>query len=286
MFREAGFPENVFRTLLISASKVESVIGNPHVKAVTLTGSEPAGMQVASIAGRELKKSVMELGGSDPFIVLEDADLDTCVSASVKARMINQGQSCIAAKRFIVVQELVDQFEKMQTEMMRSLKMGDPLLEETQVGPLARMDLLEELDVQVRESLRLGARLLCGGKKADIPGAYYFPTVLTNVKKGMPAYEQETFGPVSAIIPVRDADEAVAVANDSSFGLGGSLWSSDVKKAEEIARRIETGAVFVNGMTKSDPRLPFGGVKRSGYGRELSHYGIKEFVNIKTIWIA
>jgi succinate-semialdehyde dehydrogenase/glutarate-semialdehyde dehydrogenase len=286
MFREAGFPENVFRTLLISASKVESVIINPHIKAVTLTGSEPAGMQVASIAGRELKKSVMELGGSDPFIVLEDADLDSCVSASVKARMINQGQSCIAAKRFIVVQELIAQFEKMQTEMMRSLKMGDPLLEETQVGPLARTDLLEELDVQVRESLRLGAKLLCGGKKADLPGAYYLPTILTNVKKGMPAYEQETFGPVSAIIPVRDADEAVAVANDSAFGLGGSLWSRDAEKAEGIARRIETGAVFVNGMTKSDPRLPFGGVKRSGYGRELSHYGIKEFVNIKTIWIA
>ncbi len=286
VFREAGFPQNIFRTLLIPAAQVEDVIKNVNIKAVTLTGSESAGSQVASIAGRELKKTLLELGGSDPYIVLDDADIEACVNTSVKARMINVGQSCIAAKRFIVVAPLVEKFEKEQTRIMKALKIGDPLLEDTQVGSMARMDLLEELDDQVQRSIKSGARLLCGGKKADRKGAFYLPTVLTDVKKGMAAYEQETFGPVSAIIPVKDADEAVAVANDSEFGLGGSVWSRDIEKAESVARRIESGAVFINGMTKSDPRLPFGGVKRSGYGRELSHYGIKEFVNVKTIWIA
>jgi succinate-semialdehyde dehydrogenase/glutarate-semialdehyde dehydrogenase len=286
VFREAGFPENAFRTLLISSSKVESVIKNPLVKAVTLTGSEPAGMQVASTAGHELKKTVLELGGSDPYIVLEDADIPACVKTSVTARMINAGQSCIAAKRFIVVESRLKEFEQQQVAIMKSLKMGDTLSEETQVGAMARMDLLEDLDKQVQDSIKMGAKLLCGGKKADGPGAFYLPTVLTNVKKGMPAYEQETFGPVSAIISVKDEEEAINVANDSEFGLGGSVWTKDVGRGEQVARRIESGAVFVNGMTKSDPRLPFGGVKRSGYGRELSHYGIKEFVDIKTIWIA
>ena len=286
VFHEAGFPNNIFRTLLVSARKVENIIKNPLVKAVTLTGSEPAGMQVASTAGRELKKTVLELGGSDPFIVLKDADIPACVLTSAQARMLNVGQSCIAAKRFIVVESRVKEFEEQQTAIMTQLKVGDPLDESTKVGPMARLDLLEELDEQVQKSIKLGARLLCGGKKADGPGAFYLPTVLADVKKGMPAYDEETFGPVSAIIPVKDAEEAVRVANDSEFGLGGSVWSRDIKKAEEVARRIETGAMFVNGMTKSDPRLPFGGVKKSGYGRELSHYGIKEFVNIKTIWIA
>jgi succinate-semialdehyde dehydrogenase/glutarate-semialdehyde dehydrogenase len=286
VFREAGFPENLFRTLLISSRLVEGVIKDDRIKAATLTGSEPAGMSVASIAGRELKKTVLELGGSDPYIVLEDADLPACVATSVRARMINAGQSCIAAKRFIVVEPLVKQFEEQQTAIMQSLKVGDPMSEDTQVGAMARMDLLEELDAQVRKSIKMGAKLLCGGKKADRPGVFYLPTVLTNVKKGMPVYSEETFGPVSAIIPVKGTEEAIAVANDSSFGLGGSIWSRDLKIAEAVARRIESGAIFVNGMTKSDPRLPFGGVKRSGYGRELSHYGIKEFVNIKTIWIA
>ncbi|MFH1372939.1 MAG: NAD-dependent succinate-semialdehyde dehydrogenase [bacterium] len=286
IFREAGFPPHLFKALLISAGQVENVITNPLIKAVTLTGSEPAGMQVAATAGRELKKTVLELGGSDPFVVLEDADLPQCVATSATARMINQGQSCIAAKRFIVVEPLVEQFQKEQTRIMQSLRIGDPLDEATQVGPMAREDLMAELDEQVQQSIQLGARLLCGGKRADRPGAYYLPTVLADVKKGMPVYEQETFGPVSAIISVRDTEEAIAVANDSVFGLGGSVWSRDLKKAEEVARRIETGAVFINGMTKSDPRLPFGGIKRSGYGRELSHYGIREFVNIKSIWIA
>jgi succinate-semialdehyde dehydrogenase/glutarate-semialdehyde dehydrogenase len=286
VFREAGFPPKVFRTLLIPASHVKDVITNRNVKAVTLTGSEPAGSQVASIAGHELKKTVLELGGSDPYVVLEDADIQACVETAVKARMINAGQSCIAAKRFIVVDPMVKAFEKQQVEIMRLLKIGDPLSEDTQLGPLARIDLLEELDGQVQQSIKSGARLLCGGKKADRAGAFYLPTVLTDVGKGMAVYEQETFGPVSAIIPVKDAEEAVAVANDSEFGLGGSVWSRDLEKAESVARRIESGAVFVNGMTKSDPRLPFGGVKKSGYGRELSHYGIKEFVNIKAIWVA
>lgn len=286
VFTRAGFPENIFRTLMIPSGIVDDVIKNKHIKAVTLTGSEPAGMAVASAAGREIKKTVLELGGSDPYIVLEDAELPSCVATSATARMINVGQSCIAAKRFIVVESLVKEFEEQQAALLKSLKVGDPLEEETQVGPLARMDLLEELDDQVQRSIKAGARLLCGGKKVDGSGAFYEPTVLTDVRKGMAVYEEETFGPVSAIIPVQDMEEAIEVANDSIFGLGGSVWSKDIKKAEEVARRVETGAMFVNGMTKSDPRLPFGGVKKSGYGRELSHFGIREFVNIKTIWIA
>jgi len=272
--------------LLISSGAVDKVIKDKHIKAVTLTGSEPAGIAVASTAGRELKKTVMELGGSDPYIVLEDAEFPACTNMSATARMINTGQSCIAAKRFIVVGPVLKKFEEQQTALLKSLKIGDPLLEDTQVGPMARMDLVEEIDEQVRKSIKMGARLLCGGKRPDMKGAYYLPTVLTDVRKGMPIYEQETFGPVAAIIPVKDTEEAIAVANDSDFGLGGAVWTKDLKKGEAVARRIETGAVFVNGMTKSDPRLPFGGIKRSGYGRELSHYGIKEFVNIKTIWVA
>jgi succinate-semialdehyde dehydrogenase/glutarate-semialdehyde dehydrogenase len=285
VFQEAGFPQNIFRTLLISSRMTKAVMKDNRIMAVTLTGSEAAGMAVASTAGQCLKKTVLELGGSDPFVVLEDADLSACVVTSVKARMINAGQSCIAAKRFIVVESLVRQFESKQTEIMLSMQVGDPLLEDTQVGPLARPDLVDELDAQVRKSIKLGARLLCGGRRKEGPGAFYLPTVLTDVRKGMPVFDQETFGPVSAIIPVADTEEAIATANDSPFGLGGSVWSQDLKKAERVARHIESGAVFVNSMTKSDPRLPFGGIKRSGFGRELSHYGIKEFVNIKTIWI-
>ncbi len=285
IFQKAGFPKNIFRTLLIGSRQVEKVIQNPNIKAVTLTGSEAAGMQVAATAGSQLKKTVLELGGSDPYIVLEDADLPTCAGTSVASRMINQGQSCIAAKRFIVVDSMVKEFERLQVAIMGRLKMGDPMLPDTKVGPMARMDLRDELDDQVQRSIKAGARLLCGGSKTDGPGAFYPPTVLADVHRGMAAYDEETFGPVSAIIPVKDADEAVAVANDSEFGLGGSVWSQDLKRAEAVARRIETGAVFVNGMSKSDPRLPFGGVKKSGYGRELSHYGIKEFVNLKSIWI-
>ncbi len=286
VFHKAGFPDNIFRTLMISSGLVEEVIVNDRIKAVTLTGSEPAGSSVASIAGRELKKTVLELGGSDPYIVLEDADIDSCIETSVKARMINAGQSCIAAKRFIVVKSQVKEFEKRQAELMSSMKVGDPMKEDTQVGPLARMDLLEELDAQVKRSVEAGARLLCGGEKVSGDGAFYKPTVLSDVTEGMAVYSEETFGPVSAIIPVDDEQEAVKVANDSEFGLGGSVWTKDVNRGERIARQVESGAVFVNGMTKSDPRLPFGGVKKSGYGRELSQFGIREFVNIKSIWIA
>ncbi len=286
IFKKAGFPEHVFCTLMISSAAVENVIRNPFIKAVTLTGSEPAGRSVASIAGNEIKKTVLELGGSDPFIVLDDVDMEDCINTAVRARMINTGQSCIAAKRFIVVKSRLKEFEERQIQLMQSLKIGDPLLPDTQVGPLARTDLVDELDSQVKKSIEMGAKLLCGGKRMKGPGAYYEPTIISDVKKGMPAYQEETFGPVMAIIPVKDEDEAVEVANDSEFGLGGSLWSQNIEKAQKLARKIQTGAVFINGMVKSDPRLPFGGIKKSGYGRELSNYGIKEFVNIKSIWIA
>lgn len=286
VFREAGFPEHLFSTLMIPASGVEQVIVNKHVRAVTLTGSEPAGRQVAAIAGRELKKTVLELGGSDPYIVLEDANIDTCVVAAAEARMINTGQSCIAAKRFIVAESLAAEFEEKQARIMAHMVVGDPLNDNTQVGPMARLDLRDELHAQVLATLEKGGRLVLGGKPISGPGAYYEPTVIADVKPGMSLYHEETFGPVSAIIPVKNAEEAVAVANDSDFGLGGSIWTRDVELGERLARRIESGAVFVNGMTVSDPRLPFGGVKRSGYGRELSYFGIREFVNIKSIWIA
>ncbi|MBT4033132.1 MAG: NAD-dependent succinate-semialdehyde dehydrogenase [Candidatus Marinimicrobia bacterium] len=286
IFIKAGFPVNLFRTLMISASQVESVIMNPHIRAVTLTGSEAAGMNVASIAGRALKKTVLELGGSDPYIVLDDADIDKCVETAVNARMINNGQSCIAAKRFIVVESRLEEFETKKTMIMSTLTPGDPLLQDTQVGPLAREDLRDELHNQVKTSLDAGARLLLGGKSISGPGYFYEPTVVSDVRPGMSLYHEETFGPVSAIIPVKDADEAIKVANDSKFGLGGSLWTNDLTQGEKLARQIESGAVFVNGMTISDPRLPFGGIKRSGYGRELSQFGIREFTNIKSIWIA
>ena len=286
VFREAGFPEDLFRTLMIPASGVEAVIRDPRVRAVTLTGSEAAGKQVASIAGSELKKTVLELGGSDPYIVLEDADIPACVTTATRARMINTGQSCIAAKRFIVVASRVAEFEAAQVQIMEGMKVGDPLDESNQVGPLARHDLRDELHDQVLRTLAAGGRLVTGGKLVQGPGAFYQPTVIADVNRGMPLYNEETFGPVSAIISVPDAETAIQVANDSEFGLGGSLWTRDVKRGEVLARQIESGAVFVNGMTASDPRLPFGGIKRSGYGRELSHYGIKEFMNIKTIWIA
>ncbi len=285
IFRDAGFPENIFRTLMIPSKDVEPVIAHPHIMAVTLTGSESAGIQVAGTAGKHIKKTVLELGGSDSFIVLEDADMDKAVQIAVTARMINQGQSCIAAKRFIVVESRVKEFEEKIKVALESLVIGDPLEIATNVGPMARKDLVDEIDAQVQESIRKGARLILGGKRPNRDGYYYLPTILTEVRKGFPVYDQETFGPVVAIIPVKDEEEAVIVANDSIFGLGGSVWTKDLKRGEAVARKINTGAVFVNGLTKSDPRLPFGGIKKSGYGRELSEYGIKEFVNIKTIWI-
>lgn len=285
IFRKAGFPANIFRTLMIPSSMVENVIANPLIAAATLTGSEAAGSQVASAAGKHIKKTVLELGGSDAFIVLDDADMDKTIKTAVTARMINQGQSCIAAKRFIVVESRLKEFEEKLVRAFKMLVPGDPTKPDTSVGPLARKDLVDDIDNQVMQSVMAGAKLLLGGSKADLPGNYYLPTILTKVSKGMPVYDQETFGPVVAIIPVKNEQEAVRIANDSSFGLGGSVWTEDLKRGEAVARKIQTGAVFVNGLVKSDPRMPFGGIKKSGYGRELSEFGIREFVNIKTIWV-
>ncbi|MFH1197494.1 MAG: NAD-dependent succinate-semialdehyde dehydrogenase [bacterium] len=285
VFRQAGFPEYVFKTLLIGSSLVDEVVNHPFVKAATLTGSEPAGRSVASACGKLLKKTVMELGGSDPFIILADANLDEAVKVAVKARLLNNGQSCIAAKRFIVIQEVFNQFEKMFVTEMEKTKIGDPMNIATELGPIARKDLRIELHEQVKASISAGAKLLLGGKMIEGDGYFYPPTILSGVKKGMPAYEQEIFGPVATVIKARDEEDALRIANDTDFGLGASLWTSDIEKAKQLASRIEAGAVFINGMVKSDPRLPFGGIKTSGYGRELSHYGIKEFVNIKTVWV-
>lgn len=286
IFREAGFPENVFRTLMIPSDRVETVIANRHIMAVTLTGSEAAGSNVATMAGKLIKKTVLELGGSDAFIVLDDADMKKTISGALAGRMVNMGQSCIAAKRFIVFDSRAGEFENQVKIAMAGLKMGDPVSPETEVGPLARKDLVDDIDRQVQKSIEMGAKLVMGGKRADRPGFYYLPTILSGVKKGMPVYGQETFGPVLAIIRVSSIREAIDVANDSDFGLGGSVWTNDLALGEAVARKVHTGAMFVNENTKSDPRLPFGGIKKSGYGRELSEYGIKEFVNIKTIWVS
>jgi succinate-semialdehyde dehydrogenase/glutarate-semialdehyde dehydrogenase len=286
VFREAGFPENVFRTLVIGSKLANHAIEHPKVRAVTLTGSTPAGRSVASKAGELLKKTVLELGGSDPYVILEDADLDLAVDACVTGRMINGGQSCIAAKRFIVPEKIRSDFETRFVEKMKAKKLGDPLQEDSDVGPQARSDLRDELHLQVTQSIEKGARCLVGGEVPDMPGAFYPPTVLTDVVKGMPAYDEELFGPVAAIIPVGDEDEAIRVANDSVFGLGAAVFTRDAARGEEIAaRQLQAGCCFVNAFVRSDPRLPFGGVKESGYGRELGDYGIKEFVNIKTVYV-
>lgn len=286
VFRMATFPENLFQTLLIGSSQVDSVIENPLVKGVTLTGSTSAGKAVSRKAGEVIKKTVLELGGSDPYLILEDADLDEAVTACVTSKLINSGQSCISAKRFVVVESLRHRFEKLFVEQMSAKKIGDPMEEDTVVGPLARYDLRDDLHQQVQDSIEKGAVCLLGGNLPKGTGAFYPPTVLTNVKKGMPAYDEELFGPVAAIISVKDEKEAIRVANDSIFGLGAAVFTRDIAKGERIAtHELEAGCCFVNDFVKSDPRLPFGGVKESGYGRELSHYGIKEFVNIKTVVI-
>lgn len=285
IFAEAGFPEDIFRSLLISSGLVEPLIGNPLIKAVTLTGSESAGRSVAASAGRNLKKTVMELGGSDPFIILEDADIFEAAQTAVKARMINTGQSCIAAKRFIVVEKVADYFIKLAHEQIKKLKSGNPMEEDTDIGPLARPDLADELVRQVNESVRLGAEQVHGFLKSRKMGNFIDPILLTNVKPGMPAFDEETFGPLMAVIIARDETHAIELANQSNFGLGASLWTKNPDKAKRLVPQIGAGAVFVNGLVKSDPRLPFGGIKNSGYGRELSHYGIKEFVNIKSVWM-
>ncbi len=287
IFREAGFPEGLFRTLLIGSDRVDGVIEHPLVRAATLTGSTPAGIAVATKAGSVLKKTVLELGGSDPYVILEDAELDAAASTCAIARLINSGQSCIAAKRFVVVESVREAFEERFVEAMRAAKVGDPMEEDTLVGPQARVDLRDELHDQVLRSIEAGARCLLGGELPAGPGAFYPSTVLTDVAPGMPAYDEELFGPVAAVIPVRDEAEAIRVANDSAFGLGAAVFTQDIEKGTRIAREsLEAGACFVNAFVRSDPRLPFGGVKESGYGRELSPFGILEFVNIKTVWVA
>jgi succinate-semialdehyde dehydrogenase/glutarate-semialdehyde dehydrogenase len=285
VFREAGVPDGVFQTLLIGSGAVDRIITDRRVAGVTLTGSEAAGAHVAATAGKALKKTVLELGGSDPFIVLADADIAAAATAACRARNQNNGQSCIAAKRFIVVEDVADDFEKRFVAAVGGLKVGDPMDRGNQVGPLARADLVDALERQVRESVEMGARVLVGGKRLNGAGNYYAPTALGGVKPQMPVFREETFGPVAALIRVRDAEEAIAVANDSDFGLGSSIWTADVERARSLAERVEAGMVFINGMVASDARLPFGGVKRSGYGRELSAIGIREFTNAQTVWI-
>lgn len=285
VFAESGFPEGVFTTLMITPDQVATAIEHQAVVAATLTGSEPAGVAIASKSGEQLKKVVLELGGSDPFIVLEDADLDTAVTNAVTGRMINNGQSCIAAKRFIVHESIAEAFETKFAEKMAALKMGDPLEDTTDLGPMARGKFVDELHDQVERSVKGGGKLLCGGQKPSGKGYYYPATVITNVEPGNAIFDEETFGPVAAVIRARSADHAVELANNSRFGLGSSIWTSDTTLAEHMAARIEAGCVFINSIVKSDPRLPFGGIKTSGYGRELADEGIKEFVNIKTVWV-
>jgi len=282
-FEQAGFPADVFRTLLIHSKQVQTVIEHPLVRAVTLTGSTPAGKAVAAQAGGVLKKTVLELGGSDAYVVLEDADVEGAAATCVNSRLINAGQSCVAAKRFIVVRPVLEAFTRRFVELMESKTVGDPLIEGTDVGPQARHDLRDALHKQVRSSIERGASLLLGGEIPPGEGAFYPPTVLTNVKPGMPAYDEELFGPVAAIIQAADETDAVRIANDSIFGLGAAVFTKDSSRGERVARRLDAGATFVNSLVASDPRLPFGGIKESGYGRELGAYGIKEFVNAKTV---
>ncbi|HUY96635.1 MAG TPA: NAD-dependent succinate-semialdehyde dehydrogenase [Verrucomicrobiae bacterium] len=285
LMHRAGVPPGVFTTLLITESQAEAVIADPRVRAVTLTGSDRAGSQVAAIAGAHLKKTVLELGGSDVFIVLDDADLERAVPMAVRARFQNAGQTCIAAKRFLVLDAVAERFEAGLRDAVAALRVGDPTDPATEIGPLARQDLRDNLDRQVRESVARGATVRCGGRPGDGPGYYYAPTVLGDVTPEMPVFREETFGPVAAVTRVADEEQAVRLANDSPYGLGGNIWTRDLERGVRLARRLETGGVFVNGMTHSDPRIPFGGVKRSGYGRELSQFGIHEMVNIQTIWL-
>jgi succinate-semialdehyde dehydrogenase/glutarate-semialdehyde dehydrogenase len=284
---DAGFPKEVFRTLLLPSARVEALIAAPEVRAVTLTGSTPAGRAVAARAGACLKKTVLELGGSDPYVILEDADLDRAAETCAAARLINGGQSCIAAKRFVVVSRVLEPFVGRLVERMQERRVGDPLDETTDIGPQARRDLRDDLHRQVETSLERGASLRLGGCVPDGPGAFYPPSVLVDVGPGMPAYEEELFGPVAAVIRARDEEDAIRIANDTAFGLGAAVFTKDVARGERIAREeLEAGACFVNAFVKSDPRLPFGGIKDSGYGRELGVFGIREFVNVKTVCVA
>jgi succinate-semialdehyde dehydrogenase/glutarate-semialdehyde dehydrogenase len=286
IFREAGFPEDIFRTLLLPSGRVESVIQNPVVQAVTLTGSVAAGKSVAASAGKVLKKTVLELGGSDPYIILEDADLKKAAESCAVSRLINSGQSCINAKRFIIVDEVYEKFKEYFILEMSNKKMGDPFFENTELGPLSSIGSRDELHKQVLASIESGAELITGGKIPDMIGAYYPATILSDLKAGMPAYEDELFGPVASMIRVKDENEAIQVANSTVFGLGAAVFTVDKKRGERIAKEeINAGCCFVNEYVRSDPRLPFGGVKESGYGRELSYFGIREFMNIKSVYI-
>jgi succinate-semialdehyde dehydrogenase/glutarate-semialdehyde dehydrogenase len=286
IFCRAGFDEGVFQTLLIEPEQVEKVIVDPRVKAVTLTGSEKAGSTVASTAAREIKKSVLELGGSDAFIVMPSADFERALSTAVKARTINTGQSCIAAKRFVIADKIYDEFLNQFVDRMRALKVGDPMDEATELGPLATEQILQGVNDQVQKSVAAGAKLLTGGNRIHGPGFFYEPTVLVDVPKESPAYREEIFGPVASIFRVRDAADAIEVANDTTFGLAASAWTNDPQERRLFTSELETGMVFINAMVASDPRLPFGGVKRSGFGRELGSAGTREFTNAKTIWIS
>ncbi len=283
MFEESGFPKGVFTTIFVSGSDMEKIIADDRIEAVTVTGSEEAGRRIASIAGSHLKKTVLELGGSDPFIVLEDADMKLAVENAVLSRVRNTGQSCTAAKRFIVHKKVAKEFTQQLADAFQKLKIGDPLDPSVEVGPIAREDLLELLDHQVQKTVEAGAKLVTGGNTIEREGFYYEPTIVTGVRKGMAAFDEELFGPVAAIIEAKNDDEAVAIANDSHLGLGASIWSEDREHAQELAARIEAGTVFINKMVTSDPRIPTGGIKKSGYGRELGEHGIKEFVNIKSV---
>lgn len=286
VFRDAGFPEGCFGSLLVGSAMVERIIADPRVAAVTLTGSEAAGRSVGAAAGAHLKPAVLELGGSDPFIVMPSANLADAVRTAVTARMINNGQSCIAAKRFIVHTAIAEEFERRFAEAVAALRVNDPMDRSTDVGPLARAEFVDDVDRQVRLSVERGARVLAGGHRIDRPGCYYAPTVLASVEAGMPAYEEETFGPVAAVIRAESLQDAIRIANDTRFGLGASAWTADAAEQRAFTDGIESGAVFINGMVKSDPRLPFGGIKASGVGRELGTFGIRAFVNIKTVWMA
>ncbi len=285
IFTRAGFPKGAFQTLLIGSEAVETILNDSRTVAATLTGSEPAGRSVAAIAGKQIKKTVLELGGSDPFIVMPSANLDEAVKTAVTARTINNGQSCIAAKRFIVAAEIYDEFERKYVEQMKALKIGDPLEESTEIGPLATPQIVNDLDEQVQRAVAEGARVLTGGRRIERPGNFYEPTVLVDVDVNTPVSCEEIFGPVAMLFRVSDIDEAIRIANATPFGLGSAAWTNDAHEQSRFIEEIEAGSVFINGMVASDPRLPFGGVKHSGYGRELAEFGIREFVNIKTVWI-
>jgi succinate-semialdehyde dehydrogenase / glutarate-semialdehyde dehydrogenase len=286
IFLEAGFPAGAFQTLLIGSQQVDAILNDPRVVAATLTGSEQAGIEVGIAAAKRIKKVVLELGGSDPFIVMPSADLDSAVATAVEARVINNGQSCIAAKRFIVHESIAADFEKKFVTRMKNLRIGDPFDEKTELGPLATASAVKDLDADVQKSIKAGAKLLTGGHKLELPGNYYAPTVLTDIPKESPAYREEFFGPVASLFRVKDIDEAIRLANDSRFGLGASAWTADDRERERFINELESGMVFINKMVASDARIPFGGVKSSGHGRELSANGIREFMNIKTVWIA